>query len=87
MNKREKPILVAGATGQQGGAVARHLLAAGWPVRALTRDSDGPAAQALANQGASVVQGDLADRASLDRVLEGPTVCIVFRCFGRPAWA
>ena len=71
MNKREKPILVAGATGQQGGAVARHLLAAGWPVRALTRDSDGPAARALADRGASVVQGDLADRTSLDRALEG----------------
>ena len=88
MNKREKPILVAGATGQQGGAVARHLLAAGWPVRALTRDSDGPAAQALANQGASVVQGDLADRVLPSTgYWKGPTVCIVVRCFGRPAWA
>jgi uncharacterized protein YbjT (DUF2867 family) len=71
VNKAEKTILVAGATGQQGGAVARHLLAAGWPVRALTRDSDGPAARALADQGASVVQGDLADRSSLERALEG----------------
>ena len=71
VNKEEKTILVAGATGQQGGSVARHLLAAGWPVRALTRDSDGPAAQALADQGASVVQGDLADRSSLERALEG----------------
>jgi uncharacterized protein YbjT (DUF2867 family) len=42
------PILVTGATGQQGGAVARHLLAARFPVRALTRDPDKPAAQALA---------------------------------------
>ncbi len=29
-------ILVTGATGQQGGAVTRHLLAHGWRVRALT---------------------------------------------------
>ena len=40
-------------------------------MRALTRDSDGPAARALADRGASVVQGDLADRTSLDRALEG----------------
>ena len=71
MSKGEKTILVAGATGQQGGAVARRLLAAGWSVRALTRDSEAPAAQALARQGASVVQGDLADRDSLDLALAG----------------
>src|SRR5205085_3112424 len=57
------PILVTGATGQQGGAVARHLLAAGFPVRALTRDPDKPAAQALAARGATLVRGDLTDRA------------------------
>ena len=32
-----KIIAVTGATGQQGGAVARKLLADGWKVRALTR--------------------------------------------------
>jgi len=47
------PILVSGATGQQGGAVARRLLAAGFPVRALTRDPETPAAQALAARGAT----------------------------------
>src|SRR5215217_4751749 len=36
---RDTPILVTGATGHQGGAVTRHLLASGWPVRALTRDA------------------------------------------------
>src|SRR5690242_20666201 len=62
-------ILVTGATGQQGGAVTRHLLAQGRRVRALTRAPDKPAARALAGQGAEVVQGDLYDRASLDRAL------------------
>lgn len=71
MDKEEKTVVVAGATGQQGGAVARHLLAAGWPVRALTRDPEGPAARTLAENGASVVPGDLADRFSLDRALDG----------------
>ena len=52
-------IAVIGATGQQGGAVARHLLKQGWHVRALTRDTHKPAAQALAQMGAEIVPGDL----------------------------
>ncbi len=51
--------LVLGATGQQGGAVARALLQQGQTVRALTRKKDSPAALALAQLGAEVVQGDL----------------------------
>lgn len=64
-------ILVTGATGKQGGAAARHLLQRGYGVRALTRDPEQPAARDLAHQGADVVQGDMDDRASLDRALEG----------------
>jgi len=67
-----KTILVAGATGQQGGAVARHLLKQpGFAVRALTRDSSKPAARSLAQAGAEVVRGDLDDPASVRRALEG----------------
>ena len=33
----DRIIAVTGATGRQGGTVARHLLAGGWQVRALTR--------------------------------------------------
>ena len=58
-------ILVIGATGQQGGATARALLARGRPVHALVRDPDRPAAQSLAAQGATLVTGDLDDRESL----------------------
>jgi uncharacterized protein YbjT (DUF2867 family) len=64
-------ILVTGATGQQGGATARELLAAGHKVRAMTRKPDGEAARALAVLGAEVVQGDLDDVASLERALAG----------------
>ena len=71
MDKSDKTILVTGATGQQGGAVARHLLAQGWRVRVLARDPNKPAAQALAQAGAEVVQGDNEDRASLDAALQG----------------
>ena len=66
-----KTILVTGATGQQGGAVARALLAGGHKVRAMTRKPDGEAARALAGKGAEVVRGDLDDVASLEKALAG----------------
>ncbi|GAA4260560.1 NmrA/HSCARG family protein [Dactylosporangium darangshiense] len=64
-------IAVAGATGAQGGAAARALLAAGHPVRALTRDPAGPAAAALRDLGADVRRADFDDQASLDAALAG----------------
>ncbi len=68
----DKTILVTGATGAQGGSVARHLLAAGaFAVRAVTRNPNSDAAQALAKSGAQVVQGDLADPVSIRKALEG----------------
>jgi len=67
-----KKILVFGATGAQGGSVARNLIARDkFDVRALTRKPDSPAAQALRELGAEVVQGDLDDPASLRAALEG----------------
>jgi uncharacterized protein YbjT (DUF2867 family) len=71
VNKTGKIILVTGATGRQGGATARHLLTNGWRVRALTRDPQKPAAQALQQAGAEVIQGDYDDRASLDAAMHG----------------
>ncbi|AVH57830.1 MULTISPECIES: NmrA/HSCARG family protein [Streptomyces] len=71
MNPTAKTILVAGATGQQGGATARHLLADGWRVRALVRNPVGPAAQELARMGAELVRGDMDDRSSLDVAVRG----------------
>ncbi|XVV15667.1 NmrA/HSCARG family protein [Actinoplanes sp. CA-131856] len=60
-------VLVAGATGQQGGAVTRALRAAGIAVRALVHD---PAKKVA---GAEVVAGDLEDRDSLAAAAEGVT--------------
>jgi len=65
------PILVTGATGQQGGAVARELLRRGRAVRALVRDADKPAARELEAAGAVLVVGDLDDSASLKEALNG----------------
>lgn len=61
-----KTVAVLGATGLQGGAVARRLLADGWGVRALTRDPSSAAAKALATAGAEVVKVDADDPATLD---------------------
>lgn len=58
-------VAVVGATGRQGGAVTRHLLAGGWRVRALTRRPDSKRARALAESGADVVRADMADAATL----------------------
>jgi len=60
-----KVIAVVGATGLQGRAVTRRLLADGWAVRALTRDPAGKQARALAALGADVQRADAADEASL----------------------
>jgi uncharacterized protein YbjT (DUF2867 family) len=64
-------ILVTGATGLQGGATARHLLAGGWPVRALVRDRHSPGATELARAGAELVVGDMDDRDGLDAAVRG----------------
>jgi uncharacterized protein YbjT (DUF2867 family) len=64
-------ILITGATGQQGGAVARALDGQGFALRAMTRTPDSDAAKALAAKGVEVVRGDLNDEASLGPALDG----------------
>ncbi len=64
-------VLVTGATGKQGGSVARLLLEHGQSVRALTRKPEAPAARALADRGVELVQGDLTDRAAMDAAVRG----------------
>jgi len=67
----DRIIAVTGATGLQGGKVARRLLAQGWKVRALTRDASKPAAQALAAAGAEIVPGNMDKHAELDDAFKG----------------
>src|SRR6478752_9228495 len=65
-------ILVTAATGRQGGATARALLAQGFSgVRVMVRDRAAAGAQALAAAGAEVVVGDLDDPASLRAACAG----------------
>lgn len=52
-------VLVVGATGTQGGAVAHQLLGEGVDVYALTREPGSGDARRLAESGATIVEGDL----------------------------
>jgi uncharacterized protein YbjT (DUF2867 family) len=70
----DKVIAVVGATGAQGGGLARAILDdpdGEFRVRALTRKPDSDAARALAERGAEVVQADLDDLDSLRRAFDG----------------
>jgi uncharacterized protein YbjT (DUF2867 family) len=66
-------VVVIGATGKQGGAVAHGLLERGHEVRAVTRHPDSTKAKALANAGATLVTASLEDTAALTKALEGAT--------------
>lgn len=62
-------ILVVGGTGSLGGRIVRGLRERGYEVRVLVRP--GSDRSALERIGASIVTGDLRDRASLERACEG----------------
>ena len=66
----QRKILVTGATGQQGGSLARLLLQKKHKVYALTRNTQSAAAQDLRNKGANIVKGDLDDSDSLEHAVK-----------------
>jgi uncharacterized protein YbjT (DUF2867 family) len=70
MVANQRKILVTGATGQQGGSLARLLLQKKHKVYALTRNTQSAAAQDLRNRGANIVKGDLDDSDSLERAVK-----------------
>ncbi|GIF17784.1 uncharacterized protein YbjT (DUF2867 family) [Actinoplanes tereljensis] len=67
-------VLVTGATGLQGGAVARRLLEDGHTVTVLTRKPDSAPARELAGRGARLVTGDFTEPASLPGAFAGVDV-------------
>lgn len=70
MEKRK--ILVCGATGRQGGSVAKFLLkSTEFHPRCLTRNPDGQVAKVLAREGAEIVKGDFNDKESLIKSMQG----------------
>ncbi len=74
MADKTKLIAVLGATGAQGGGLARVILddpKGGFAVRAITRNPSSDKAKALAKRGAEVVQADLDDVKSLTKAFTG----------------
>lgn len=70
----KKIIAVTGATGAQGGGLARAILEdenSEFTVRAITRNTDSDNAKALRDLGAEVVGADLDDIESLKRAFDG----------------
>ena len=70
MVANQRTILVTGATGQQGGSLARLLLHKKHKVYALTRNAQSSSAQDLRNRGANIVKGDLDDSDSLEHAVK-----------------
>jgi uncharacterized protein YbjT (DUF2867 family) len=68
---RKLEVLVVGATGRQGNAVARALLRGGHNVRALTRNLADPAADALRLRGARLAWANLDDERRISEVMAG----------------
>ncbi|AKU91647.1 NmrA/HSCARG family protein [Vulgatibacter incomptus] len=71
MANKDRLILVTGASGQQGGAVARHLLAHGFSIRAFVHagSTHRTGVSVLADAGAQVVEGDFDHAQSLDSAM------------------
>lgn len=71
---QKKIITVFGATGAQGGGLARAILndpESDFAVRAVTRNPDSDKAKALANMGAEVIAGNIDNAESLKKALDG----------------
>lgn len=79
----KKIITVLGATGAQGGGLARAILNdpnSAFAVRALTRDANSDKAKELANLGAEMIEGDIGDIESLKKAFQGAygAYCVTF---------
>jgi len=81
---QEKAVVaIAGATGAQGGGLAKAILrdpGSRFAVRALTRNPSSGRARELEGLGAEVVAADLDDAASVERAFEGAhaAFCVTF---------
>jgi len=69
--QNSQTIFVTGATGNQGGATARHLSGKGFRVKALCRNTGSPAALELKKLNVELVQGDLDDPSTFRDKIQG----------------
>lgn len=66
-----KILVVTGATGNQGGAVVKHLMNSSFTIKAVTRNLQSKAADRLRQQGVEVIYGDLDKPETLTPILKG----------------
>ena len=81
----KRSVLVSGATGQQGGALARVLLEKGHSVRAFVRRPDSPEAKELERSGAELAVGDFEDPSVMEEAARGMDAAFVVATPSRPA--
>jgi uncharacterized protein YbjT (DUF2867 family) len=79
----KKIIAVVGATGAQGGGLARAILSDSksiFRVRALTRDVNSAKSRQLAELGAEIVRADVEDKESVKKAFDGAygAFCVTF---------
>lgn len=65
-----KVLVVTGATGNQGGAVVKHLMNSSFTIKAVTRNLQSKAADRLRQQGVEVIYGDLDKPETLTPILK-----------------
>ncbi|CAI6096650.1 hypothetical protein V2G26_016467 [Clonostachys chloroleuca] len=68
---KPQAVFVCGATGTQGGALARQLLSKGIAVHAVARNLASPKAKAIESQGAKLWHGDFDNESALRDALAG----------------
>lgn len=81
---QKKIFVVLGATGAQGGPVAKYLLANSsslYYVRTVTRDPSKPASQELVKLGAEVVKGDFDNASSIAAAFKGANIIFAITNF------
>jgi uncharacterized protein YbjT (DUF2867 family) len=83
-SRRDGPITVVGATGQQGGAVVDALLKQRIPIRAVTRNPNGDTARTLAERGVEVVYADLEDVDSVRAAFDGAAAAFAMTTHNGP---
>jgi len=72
--ENKKIITVFGATGSQGGGLARAILAdksSEFAVRIVTRDSNSEKSKAFSQLGAEIVEADIDDIQSIKKAITG----------------
>ena len=79
-------VLVSGATGQQGGALARVLLDKGHRVRAFVRRPDAQEAKELERLGAELAEGDFEEPSTIEQAARGMDAVYVVATPSRPVW-